>query len=280
MALDPLSFKTLKAGPITVQGFSRSALATYVMVPEFDMMFDIGNCPLEAVPFNNIFLSHTHGDHSNDLLRHSRLRALRDLSPATYWMSFRHEAAFHKLTESTAIFQGARTYSCPPTKLLSDRETVATVNKKHITSFPVAHRGHSLGFTISETRTKLKPEYLSLTGREIAIRRANGETLTENTVFPMFTYIGDCVGDSLFAEDHIWASEVLCLECTYLLNDDLELAKVNKHTHLSEIKAALNKYYSGQHIVLKHFSLRHSVSEIKQILAPLIKEYPTIQLLV
>lgn len=35
-------------GSLTLRGFSISGLATYVQVPELDLCFDMGECPLSA----------------------------------------------------------------------------------------------------------------------------------------------------------------------------------------------------------------------------------------
>jgi len=67
----------LKAGGLTVMGFSVSALATYGQVPTLDVCFDMGQCPLSAVPIN-----HALGDHTRCLLRHDALRRLSTIPRA------------------------------------------------------------------------------------------------------------------------------------------------------------------------------------------------------
>ena len=46
-ALSPI---TLTCGRHTLVGFSISGLATYVQVADLDVCFDMGECPLSAVP--------------------------------------------------------------------------------------------------------------------------------------------------------------------------------------------------------------------------------------
>src|SRR5262245_20409261 len=59
-----------------IAGFSISGLATYVQVPDLDVVFDLGECPLSAVPLKNVFLTHAHGDPSRCVLRHRALRGM------------------------------------------------------------------------------------------------------------------------------------------------------------------------------------------------------------
>ena len=59
-ALHPV---TLRLDGLTLQGFSISGLATWLMVPELDVLFDVGECPLAALPINHVLLTHAHFDH-------------------------------------------------------------------------------------------------------------------------------------------------------------------------------------------------------------------------
>ena len=68
----------------TIISFSISALATYALIPELNCAFDMGECLMEAVPLEHIFITHAHGDHTRCLLRHEALRRLMGMAPATY----------------------------------------------------------------------------------------------------------------------------------------------------------------------------------------------------
>jgi ribonuclease Z len=52
---------TMQCGQLSLAGFSISGLATYVQVPQLDLCFDMGECPLSAVPLRHVFLTHAHG---------------------------------------------------------------------------------------------------------------------------------------------------------------------------------------------------------------------------
>ena len=70
-----------------LSGFSVSGLATWMIAPEFDVCFDMGECPLTAVAINHVFLTHAHGDHSRCLMRHYALRKMMGIErEATYYL--------------------------------------------------------------------------------------------------------------------------------------------------------------------------------------------------
>jgi ribonuclease Z len=137
-----------------------------------------------------------------------------------------------------------------------------------VRAFPVEHRVPSLGYTISAKKKKLKPEYQGMPGPEIARLRKEGVEVQVDLVTPEVTFIGDCIGESLLKEAHIWDSRVLFLEATFLAPGEAALAAKKGHTHVDEIAAALSSLGEErvrcEVIVLKHFSMRYSKAEIAE----------------
>ena len=143
----------------------------------------------------------------------------------------------------------------------------APINKDlHVRAFPVVHRVPSLGYTLLSSKRKLKAEYAGTPGAELARLRRENVEIQETLVELEITFIGDCIGKSLFDEAHIWDSTVLLLEATFLAPGEEELAVQKGHTHLHEIAAALEHFGERvrcRHIVLKHFSMRYRAEEIR-----------------
>jgi len=265
-ALDAI---TLTAGRHTLSGFSVSGLATYLQISDLDLCFDMGECPLSALPLSHIFLTHAHGDHSRCVLRHHALRAMIGIpAPATYYMPAAIADAFAEVARAEARFENVNEadFTLPPIVALhGDRQLVPFGRDLFVSAFPVTHRVPSLGYTIIERRKKLKPALAQLTGQEIVALKHRGEEITTSKDQPLVTFIGDCIGESLFEQDHIWDSPVVIIEATFISAGDEGKAREKGHTHLAEIVRLLKERgdrIKSEHIVLKHFSMKHKREEI------------------
>ena len=67
----------VKAGGLTFRGFAVSGLASFCMIPELGIIFDLGHCPLEALSYDTVYLSHIHQDHCFAIPRWLSLRQSR-----------------------------------------------------------------------------------------------------------------------------------------------------------------------------------------------------------
>ena len=269
-ALHPV---TLRLDGLTLQGFSISGLATWLMVPELDVLFDVGECPLAALPINHVLLTHAHGDHARCLPRHAQLRRMVGIpTDATYFLPEVIRADCEAWLKAEARFEGVSEADriLPPLRgLRPDEEPVPLPRRRdlRVRAFPVLHRVPSLGYTLVATRRKLRPAYAGLPGPEIARLRREGTEVSTATDDPLLTFIGDCVERTLFEQEHIWDSRVLVIEATFLAPDELPLAERKGHTHLDGVARALEHFGDRvrcRHIVLKHFSMRYSADEIRR----------------
>jgi ribonuclease Z len=269
--LNALHQVTLKLGNLSIVGFSISGLATYVQVPELDVCFDMGECPLSSLSINHVFLTHAHGDHARCLPRHWQLRRmLGNNRQAVYFLPEELRAGCEGWLRAEAAFEGVpeEDVETPTLHGLGPHaEPVALPYRKDLRAraFPVRHRVPSLGYTILGYKRKLKSEYLGLPGAEITRLRREGVDVQRDVLDPLVTFIGDCVAETLIEEEHIWASPILILEATFLEPGEEALAEKKAHTHLSGIACALEHFgdrVQCEHIVLKHFSMRYEREQI------------------
>ncbi len=252
----------LKFEQETVIAFSISALSTYALLPELNCAFDMGDCLLEAVPIERVFVTHAHGDHTRCVLRHESLRRLMGMAPATYYVPWEIEEGFNGLAHAWKTLEGVRGAHYQPPRFQGVRpgDVVWLHRQLAAKAFQVNHTLPSLGYTVFDVRKKLLPEYHGRPGPELARLRKEGVPFEEEVWIPRITFIGDSTIDTLYREQHVGQSRILFLEVTYLLDDDEDMARQRGHTHLNDLLRFLRDcpdVLRNPHIILKHFSMRY-----------------------
>lgn len=246
----------------TITAFSISALSTYVMIPELSSVFDLGECPVAAVPLERVFISHAHGDHARCLLRHESLRRLLGMNPATYYIPAQSHEGFLELSRAWKTLErvNPNRFEYPHFHPMREGDVVWLHRQLAAKAFRVNHTLPSLGYTLFDVRKKLKPEFHGRPGPELARLRKEGVSFEEELWLPRLTYIGDSTIETLYREQHIGQSRILIIELTFLMDDDRELARRRGHTHLLDLADFLREcpdVLQNRHIVLKHFSMRY-----------------------
>lgn len=261
---------SLDCGGLEIQGFSIGGLATYLMVPEWKLCFDMGECPVEAVRLPHVFLTHSHGDHARGLLRHFSLRRMLNMPPADYHVPDFLVQPLHNLAQAWCDLEGHRNRPeyIPNFIPVGKRDTIELNRQLRVSSFPVDHRVRSLGFTVQEIRKKLKPEFVGTPGHELGALKRQGVEIEAETAHPRLTFIGDTTLRTLEKEPHCLDSEVLVIETTFILPEDLEMARPKGHLHLFELMDFLKASPDScrfQHLVLKHFSMKYTKGQIEAL---------------
>lgn len=261
----------LRLGSFSLSGFSISGLATYHLMPELNFVVDLGECPLAAIPLDNVFLTHAHGDHSRCLMRHHSLRKMTGISKdATYYMPeflcekakawIRAEAAFENVPEHK--FRSPKIVGMKGGERLKlDRKDLA------LEAFEVKHSIPAMGCTLYRFKKKLLPEFLGKEASEIIELRAKGVEVTRDVYEPQISFMGDCKIESLRENIGVFDSEVVVTECTFVDDADAEMAGAKSHTHLNDIVKILEELGSSakcKTLVLNHFSMKYSEKQILQ----------------
>jgi ribonuclease BN (tRNA processing enzyme) len=251
---------------LEMRAFSISGLASYVAVPSFDACFDLGHCSVESSHLRNVLLSHVHQDHSLGVVRHLSLRAMTGASPSRIFVPEESreplvrmlraydELEGKELRDLDAIVHGVRV-----------GETFALSPNRSVHAFDVTHRIASRGYTVTETRRKLKEHFLGLPGEAIRDARERGEELYDYHDVNLFTYIGDSTVETLERHPEVGRSAVLFLEATHLPGTSPEVSAKYGHTHLDELVELHGRRpeaLASAHVVIKHFSMKYRKHDI------------------
>lgn len=265
---------SVPAGAYQIAGFSISGLSTYIQVPELDLCFDMGECPLTAISLNHVLLTHAHGDHSRCIMRHDSLRKMMGVpTPAVYYIPediyelacgwIRAEALFEGVSESRFNLPAIEKVACGVKIPLRYRKDLM------VQAFTVKHSVPTVGYTVYHHKRKLRDEYAGATGNEIMLLRQSGIEVTREVFDPKVSFTGDCLGESLWEQRHIWDSETVVCECTFLDPEEEPMARKKGHTHLAHLVRTLKALGSDircQRIVISHFSMKYSKRHILNML--------------
>lgn len=255
---------TVKAGPYTIRGLSLAGIHTSLFVRELDTLFDVGIATRSNAGAANVFLSHGHADHCGALVSLLGIRGLMRLPPPRVFLPA--EIA-DPVREALALFSRGQRYQLSITAQgLQPGDEVELRPDLRVRAFRTHHSGPSLGYQFFTRVPKLKPEFLDLPGREIALRRKRGDELFVEEERLELAYATDTLVRVLDTTPSLLHSRVLILECSFLdERKTLEASHAGGHLHLDELLERAPDF-QNEVLVLMHFSQLYSPAEVHAIL--------------
>jgi len=138
-----------------------------------------------------------------------------------------------------------------------------TMNKQEleIEVFRCDHTIPTLSFGISEVKQKLKEEYAKLPGKEIGALRKQGVQVTQEVLAHKLAYVCDTSIAAFDLNPSILLYEVVMIECTFFMPDELENAGKTHHVHWDHLKKYVVENQNTK-FMLFHFSQRYRDEEI------------------
>jgi len=256
---------------IRVLGSSLAGEETFVVVPEMNLVFDVGRAPREAVTVDNVLLSHGHMDHAAGVAYYFAQRMFIDNRPGNVYLPEQLVEPIRRLLRVWADIDGHE----PPANVHGARpgEDIVLRRDLIVRPFKVNHpcRRHdrsvveSLGFAAIEVRRKLKEEYRDLTGPQIVELKKQGVEITNRIELPLVTYCGDTAPGGFLDLDCVRQAKVLLLECTFVEPDHRDRARAGYHMHITDLREVM-RHLKNERVVLTHLSRRTALAEAKSVL--------------
>mmetsp|Transcript_8730 Transcript_8730/g.9453 ORF Transcript_8730/g.9453 Transcript_8730/m.9453 type:complete len:299 (-) Transcript_8730:13-909(-) len=247
----------------TLSGYSRAKFRTCFLLKEIGLFLDAGNGSFNQG--RNILITHSHGDHSFFL----PMILIDCKDPHVYISEPAKDLCdsfvrqFYRLNsenpESAVDFYKMHGVNGGDTFEVTGNKTVPKI---HVKVFACDHSVSCVGYGLSYSKEKLKEEYKGLPGKEIGKLKKEGKTITESVTDNFLIYLGDST-HAVFANPQVFAYRIIVCECTFLKEDDIELADQHKHTAWPNLIPII-KAHPDNTFVLVHFSLRYSEEEINQ----------------
>lgn len=257
-----------RVGSVLLQGFSLAGEETVIVCPELNVAFDVGRAPRELISIDTVCLSHGHMDHAAGIAYYFSQRNFQGIAPGTALVPHKLVGPIQDLMHVWARIEG----HLSPFKLVGvDEDEDYELNRGMvIRPFRVRHAAPSLGFAVIEVRKKLKPEFASLSGQQIAAAKRAGQQVEYRLEVPRVTYCADSAVGSYLDHDHVRNAEVLIVECTFFDADHEERARHGQHTHIKDLPELYERVRSP-HVVLSHITRRTGIGGAKHMLRRILR---------
>jgi ribonuclease Z len=258
---------TLLVNGLTIEGVAESCHGSLVIVRNLRTAFDCGmlmGChvnPLMRCKY--VCVTHGHPDHIGALHMDAFLRSRKSGQTAQYLMP---TCCVEPWTQAYRLLEDLNGESGMPLNItgVEGGEEVKRSDAFIIRALETIHRVPSVGYAVSQTRSKLLPELKGKTNDEIRTLKASGTPITYSLTSHPFAYTGDSTIEGIVQHDAFLTAEVLMMECTFVGGSvDSQTSKDRGHVHLDDIVAHQDKF-QNKFIVLCHFSPRYHADQIRE----------------
>lgn len=264
---------------LTISGYSTALFSTWYFIEELGLLFDCGDGLTSALlqksrKIEHVFISHADRDHLTGLLQFNQLNA-RNNAPVVHYP--KDSGSFPALRDFSVKFDPhVRGTVWKP---IQDQDRtwirkdiyVEAIRNNHVACD--ASLCKSLGYKVVQVKSKLKEEYVSLSGQEIreAIERLGKAATHTDIETVLLSYSGDTPCENF---EHWNNSNILIHEATFMGGEEDKQIQAhgNSHSNLEDVIRSVAETNIGC-LILGHFSSRYSDEQINRRIAELCKHY-------
>lgn len=246
---------------IELLGFSLAGEETVIAAPGFNMCFDVGRAPREIIHIDNICLSHGHMDHAAGVAYYFSQRRFVGIGSGRLIVHRGLAPVIRRILEAWAVVERHDT----PADItgVEAGQDVEIRRGLLVRPFAVDHCDFALGYTLIETRRKLKPEFRGRTGPELVGLKRGGAEIEYDMEIPLITYSGDTTAGRFLELDFVRDSRVVLLECTFFEKAHIDRARAGRHIHVADLPRVMEALPDAR-IVLTHVTRRTDMRVAKR----------------
>lgn len=264
---------------LTISGYSTALFSTWYFIEELGLLFDCGDGLTSALlqksrKIEHVFISHADRDHLTGLLQFNQLNA-RNNAPVVHYP--KDSGSFPALRDFSVKFdphvKGTVWKPIQHQDRIWIRKDiyVEAIRNNHVACD--ASLCKSLGYKVVQVKSKLKEEYVSLSGQEIreAIERLGKAATHTDIETVLLSYSGDTPCENF---EHWNNSNILIHEATFMGGEEDKQIQAhgNSHSNLEDVIRSVAETNIGC-LILGHFSSRYSDEQIDRRIAELCKHY-------
>lgn len=147
-----------KVGNHTISIYSVSGFSTTIILPDIDVIFDIGSLLPKSNKIKNVFISHGHMDHIGSIGLHMAQRSLLGYRETKYYVPKLIKSDVETLVDSFNKLDTGSSQSESNREILYIDGAVDLGKGYSCTKFDTHHKVDSQGYIIWKKHTKLLPE--------------------------------------------------------------------------------------------------------------------------
>ena len=251
---------TLRTEHLLIEGRSRAGHETFFRIRDLGIALDIGRCPDMIVSMPHVFITHLHLDHAAGIPFYGGQRRLQQLDGGTIYVP--SEAA-DDVRALLAVQERLTGHGFETEIRGVEVGEELRFGRNHVVRGHAApHRVAARAYEFIERRHHLREELIGAPPQEIARLRHEGVRVDEEYRSSILFYTGDTDRGILERCDALYKSEVLMIECSFVLDGHQERAAKYRHIHVDDLADFAGRF-ENEVIVLTHFSRRYSRDEIR-----------------
>jgi ribonuclease Z len=263
-------YARLRFGPqYSIIGYSMAGEETVVQVPEMNVCFDVGRSPPFCLSSDYMCVTHGHMDHVAGIAYYLSQKQFQGMKPGTVFVPEDLERPLRRLLD---VWRDIERQDTPHTIIPMRPDHLHEIRRDFGIRAVATHHGtSSLGYVLVSIREKLKPEYVTKNGEELAQLRADGVNIQYRVEVPIIAFLGDTSAGPVFEHPDVVNAELLITECTFFDPDHKSRAKAGKHLHVEQLARILPRL-KNKHVVICHVSRRTGVRRAKHLLRKAVHE--------
>lgn len=247
--------------PLRIQGISVAGECTAVMVPEYDVCFDIGVCHRPMLSARYVALTHGHMDHVAGLPYYFSQRWFQGMGTGVCICDRRIEDAVRNMIAGWADLEQQRTSH--EIISLGDGDEYEIKSNVFLRAFHVDHTVPAMGYGIVERRTKLRPEFTDLPQERLRQLKLEGIEITRELRVPIMAFVADTLPGPHLFRDEVLKAKIVLIECTFFESDHKSRAIIGKHIHVDDI-AEFIPHLEAEVVILTHISRRTNLGHARK----------------
>lgn len=259
----------IRVGDLEICGYSVAGEETVIGMPQLDVCFDIGKAPDQIISIGHVLLTHGHMDHAAGIAYYLSHRKFIGLPPGTVLAPPNLLPTIQQILDAWGRLDG----NTIPVNLIPavPGEDYRLKPNLIVRMFATRHTRQAVGFSVIETRKKLKPDYQGLSGPEIVKLKRQGEKVEQIVEVPIVSYLGDTSYLDFAALDYVANSKILIAECTFFEDEHVTRADAGRHMHIDEFAPLLGRM-RNEVVLITHLTQRTGIAEAKRMLKEKLSE--------